>query len=266
MLSMTRDMKALLDEGRQAYVAVVSKEGPHVTPELYAATANDVWFAVAATTLKARVIPDNSRISALVRVGGRSLLVSGTASTYDVRSPADVMRAVKDVEVAKALSGFLLRNAGDLAAFARDAVTGRLGNKVPPRRILIRLRPTRAALVDGSNVVCRIGDWPGTVPDEVQGALDGTRDAVVGWLGPDGAVALPARLDDERAYVPTAVAALAALPTEAKACVVTDDYGAPGPAAKSGTLLRGTGVLRDGAATIDVAKTVTWDGVTTTSA
>jgi hypothetical protein len=266
MLSLTRDMKAVLDEGRQAYVAVVSKDGPHVTPELYAHTGRDLWFAVAATTLKARVLPDNDRVGALVRAGGRSVLVSGTATTYDVRSPADVARAIGDTAVAKALTGFVTRNAADLAAFARDALTGRIGKGVPPRRILIRLRPTRAALLDGTNVVARDGDWPGTVPDTTRPALPGGSDAVVGWLGPDGPVALPARLDGDTAYVPTAAAALAALPGEAPACFVTDDYGAPGPAAKTGTLLRGTGVLRDGVATIEVEKTVTWDGVTTSSA
>ncbi len=148
MLSLTPEMQSVLNEGRQAHVAVVSKDGPHVTPELYAATRNDIWFLVAATTLKARVIPKNDRISALVRAGGRAVLLSGTPATYDVRSPNDIGRAVTDAEVAKALSGFLLRNAGDLAAFAKDTLTGRLGRKLPPRRVLIRLRPTRAALLD----------------------------------------------------------------------------------------------------------------------
>jgi hypothetical protein len=265
MLSLNRDMRSILDEGRQAYVAVATKDGPHVTPELYAATARDVWFLVAATTLKAKVVPRNDRIGALVRTGGRSVLLSGTATTYDVRSPADIGRAVTDPQVAKALTGFLLRNAGDLAAFARDTLTGRLGRKVPPRRVLIRLRPTRAAVLDGVAVTSSLGDWPGATADGGD-ALRGSRDAVLGWLGPDGPVALPARTDGERTYVPPAAAALAALPAEAPACVVYDDYGSPGPAAKSGTLRRGTGTLDpDGAATVAVARTTEWDGIKTST-
>jgi hypothetical protein len=266
MLSLTPEMQSVLTEGRQAHVAVVSKDGPHVTPELYAATRRDIWFLVAATTLKARVIDGNARIGGLVRAGSRAVLLSGPPATYDVRNAADIGRAVTDPEVAKALTGFLLRNAGDLAAFARDTHAGRLGRGIPPRRVLIRLRPTRAALLDGVDVVATLGDWPGT-PGTASGPLDGTRDAVVGWLGPDGPVALPARLDEESrcAAVPVAAAALAGLPEEAPACVVTDDYGRPGPAAKSGTLLRGTGRLRDGTATIEVAKTTSWDGIQTTT-
>lgn len=267
MLSLTRDIRSLLDEGRQAYVAIVTKDGPHVTPELYAVAGDQLWFLVAATTLKAREIPNNTRVSGLVRVGNRAVLLSGTASTYDVRSPADIGRAVSDPTVAKALTGFLLRNAGDLAGFGRDLLSGRLGRGVPPRRVLIRLRPTRVALFDGSRLVTRAGDWPGTVSDvSAPEALHGSRDAAVGWLGPDGPVALPARVDGECAYVPAAAAALAGLPAEARACVVTDDYGRPGPAAKSGTLLRGTGRLdAEGRATIAVAKTTEWDGIKATT-
>lgn len=264
MLSLTNEMRSVLNEGRQAHVAVVSKDGPHVTPELYAVARDTIWFAVAATTLKVKVLPDNPRIGAIVRVGGRSVLLSGDVKTYDVRSPADVLDAVKDPTVAKALTGFLLRNAGDLAAFARDTITGRLGRKVPPRRVLVRLSPTRAALLDGPTVTARVGDWPGDVPERTTETLRGNRDAVVGWLGPDGPVALPARWDERCAYVPAAAAALAGLPREAPACVVVDDYGSPGPAAKSGQLMRGTGKLEDdGTATIDVAKVTSWDGIAT---
>jgi hypothetical protein len=267
MLSLTRDIRSVLDEGRQAYVALVTKDGPHVTPELYAVAGDQLWFLVAATTLKAREIPNNLRVSGLVRVGGRSVLLSGTASTYDVRSAADIGRAVSDPTVARALTGFLLRNAGDLAAFGRDLLSGRLGRGVPPRRVLIRLRPTRAALFDGTALVSRCGDWPGSVTVAgTRESLRGTHDGAVGWLGPDGPVALPARIDGECAYVPAAAATLAGLPAEAPACVVTDDYGRPGPAAKTGTLLRGTGRLdEDGRVTIEVAKTTAWDGIRATT-
>lgn len=264
MLSLTPEMHSVLNEGRQAYTAIVTKDGPHVTPELYAIAGETLWFAVAATTLKARVLPQTPRAGALVRAGNRTVLLSGPVRTYDVRSPRDVGHAITDPAVAKAVTGFLLRNAGDLAAFARDTVAGRLGRRLPPRRVLVRLAPTRAALLDGTRVVASAGDWPGNAAEQAEEALRGTRDAVVGWLGPDGPVALPARCDDEHAYVPAAAAALAGLPREAPACVVEDDYGRPGPAAKSGTLQRGTGRLTgDGRATIDVAKVTSWDGVAT---
>ncbi|HEU0132147.1 MAG TPA: pyridoxamine 5'-phosphate oxidase family protein [Mycobacteriales bacterium] len=267
MLSLTPEMRSVLLEGRQAHVAVTAKDGPHVTPELYAVAGDTLWFLVAATTLKARVIPKNDRIAALVRSAGRAVVLSGDAATYDVRSPHDVLSAVKDPNVAKALSGFLLRNAGDLAAFAKDTLSGRLGRKLPPRRVLVRLRPTRAALLDGAAVTTALGDWPGPQPTDSAEPLAGSKDGVVGWQAPDGPLALPARLTaGDVATVPCALATLAALPSAGPACVVTDDYGRPGPAAKTGTLHRGTGSLAaDGRVTFEVSRTTTWDGVKTST-
>jgi hypothetical protein len=259
-------MRSVLDEGRQAYVAVVTKAGPHVTPELYAAGRDDVWFLAAATTLKVRVAAANDRVGALVRTGGRAVLLSGPVRTYDVRRPADVARAVADPAVTKALTGYLLRNARDLAGFATDTLSGRLGRRPPPRRVLIRLHPTRAALIDGPAVTAAEGDWPGHAAAAGGATPPGDRDAVLGWLGPDGPVALPARAAGDAAYVAPAAAALAALPAEAPACLVTDDYGRPGPAAKTGTLWRGTGELHpDGRVSLTVERTTTWDGVETST-
>jgi hypothetical protein len=49
---------------------------------------------------------------------------------------------------------------------------------------------------------------------------------------------------------------------------VVDEYSAPGPAAKHGTLLRGTGHINDNSGFVDVEpdRLVEWDGVETMSA
>jgi hypothetical protein len=238
MPHLSQEARSILGEGRQAYVAVTSADGPHVTPELYAVAGDDLWFAVAATTLKARVLPDHPRAGALVRAGGRAVVLTGTATTYDVRSPGDIRRAVTDPNVARALTSFVTRNAADLAGFARDAVTLRLGRRLPPRRLLVRLRPDRVTVMPGEG------------------------DAVLGWEAADGPLALPLRWDGATGQLPPDAAR--DLLATAPACVVTDEYNEPGPAAKTGHLRRGTGHLAaDGTVTLDVAKVTTWDGVET---
>jgi hypothetical protein len=238
MPPLPREARSILGEGRQVYVAITSADGPHVTPELYAVAGDDLWFAVAATTLKARVLPAEPAAGALVRAGGRAVVLSGTTTTYDIRSPADVGRAVTDPNVARALTSFVTRNAADLAAFARDAITLRLGRRLPPRRLLVRLRADRVA------VIAALGE------------------AVLGWETPQGPVALPLRWDGAAGHLPSEAAT--GLPPTARACVVTDEYNGPGPAAKTGHLRRGTGHLAaDGTVTLDVAKVTTWDGVAT---
>ena len=262
--------RGLLAEGRQHYVGVLTTGGPHVTPELYAVVGDDLWFATAASTLKTRVIRRDPRVSALVRVGSQSVVVAGETTDFDIGDPMRLASQSRDAwRALQAIGAFTVRNAGDLGAFAVDLASGRLPSRRPPRRVLVRLRPDRWATIDGTQLGATGGDWSGrvTAPDETP-ALEGDTDAVLGWDSPDGVAVLPARAETTRRHA-TASAVLAQLAgitagESANACLVTDDYNAPGPAAKSGLLLRGNGTIAyDGAlarADLDVERTTTWDG------
>src|SRR4051794_9805455 len=90
MTALPDQMLSTLGEGRQAYVAVPSKNGPHVTPELYAWEGGRLWFASATTTLKSRVLPGAERAGAVITTGGRSVLLAGLVETFDLRHPVDL--------------------------------------------------------------------------------------------------------------------------------------------------------------------------------
>jgi hypothetical protein len=84
-----------------------------------------------------------------------------------------------------------------------------------------------------------------------------------------GPVAVPCHWFEQEHHVrvPAGVRELADLPRTFPLGVVVDEYGAPGPAAKAGALLRGRGRWADDPNTIDVEpeRVVTWDGVETAS-
>jgi hypothetical protein len=264
--------RSILAEGRQLHVGIVSERGPHVTPELYAAAGHDIWFTTAATTLKARVIQRDSRMSGLVRVGSRSLVMRGTATSFDLADPRQLASHARDgLKALQGLTSFTMRNAADLTGFARDLVAGRLPSRRPPRRVLVRLRPEAWLVVDGTALVAADGGWPGTGGGVGNSpSLPGRRDAVVGWEAPWGTLLLPARAEsDTAATVPAVAARLGGVETgaTARACLTTDDYAAPGPAAKTGTLLRGTAALQlddaIGRFALEADRRTTWDGVAT---
>ena len=219
--------RSLLAEGRQLYVGVLTTTGPHVTPELYSADDRDIWFMTAADTVKTRVIRRDPRVSAVLRIGSRALLLSGTVTDYDLAAPRALLRQSQHAVAAlAALSSYAARNAADLAAFARDLALGRLPSRLPPRRVLMRLRPDDSALLD-------------------DGAdLAGDADCAVGVETEDGALVLPGRTDEamSTATVPLSPVQRADVPfdTKVRGCLVVDDYGAPGPAAKRGELIRGS--------------------------
>ena len=218
--------RSLLAEGRQLHVGVLTTTGPHVTPELYSADDRDIWFLTAADTVKTRVVRRDPRVSAVLRVGSRSLLVSGTVTDYDVGAPLALLRQSRHALAAlAALTSYTVRNAVDLAAFARDLAAGRLPSRLPPRRVLMRLRPDDATLLDSA------------------AELTGDTDCVVGVETDAGVLVLPGRTDNamSTASVPLEPVTLSGVPldTDVRGCLVVDDYRAPGPAAKRGQLIRG---------------------------
>ena len=98
MLDLVTDV---LGGAEQVYVAIRTRSGPHVTPELSPSAAAGSCASPRAATLKAKVDPASPATAV------RSPLLAAT-------SPAGVARFVRD-------------NASELAGAAVDLFTGRLG-------------------------------------------------------------------------------------------------------------------------------------------
>lgn len=256
--------RSLLHHGRQAHVVVASANGPHVTPELFGWSDGRVWFAVAATTLKAKVLARRPEAGVVVATQGRSLLLSGPVERMDVLDPLPlVAHPGRTLGALRAGVRYGVRNAADLVAFVGDAASGKLGRRLPPRRVLFALDPAAGACVENDVVVEAWGAWEGLDTTVVAHPAPGGVPAVVAV---DGAVGLPGRWFPERvqAQVPPGLLGLVERPSMFPLGVVVDDYGAPGPAAKQGTLLRGTGRVTDPAAgviTVVPDRIIDWDGV-----
>lgn len=261
--------RSVLEQGRHVYVAVAAPAGPHVTPELYSVSDGRVWFWSAHDTVKAKVLAADSRAAAVVSSNGRTVIMTGHVQRFDPKDVRALPRALKDpVALGRATVRFGLRNAADLGAFATDFVSGRLGRSLPPRRVLLGLKPSRLAVVDNGRVLFALGDWGNPAPEATEPVTQGHREAVLAWETDAGPVALPGRVDlaEHRAWVAPALRELADLPSPARAAVVVDDYVAPGPAAKEGTLLRGTGTLHEGGRVeIEPERTTDWSGVHTST-
>ena len=269
---------SILSEARQVHVAVSSTNGPHVTPELFAWSGGRLWFASSVDTLKAAVLRRDSAIGAVVSIPGRSVVVAGEAEAFDPTAPVDLVgRACGLPSAARALASFTVRNAPDLLAFASDTLTGRLGWRVPSPRILFAIEPQHVVVLENDAVVDAAGDWaslhldPSADPLVVEdppavGVPIGGQPAVLAIPGP---IALPGRWFAAEQQVFVAPALRPLVPSgELELSVVVDDYSAPGPAAKQGTLVRGRGRLRpdgSGFVTVDPDRSVEWDGVDTTA-
>jgi len=242
-------VRSILELGKQVYVAVAAPAGPHVTPELYSVADGRLWFWTAHTTVKAKTLAEDQRIGAVVVGRGRSVVLHGRAERFDPKDLASLPRAIRQPRaIGRAAVRFGLRNAADLGAFATDFVSGRLGRSLPPRRVLFGIHVDEAHVVDGP-------------------PSGGAEDAVIAWETDGGPRAFPCRVErgERKLWLRTELPGIAALPSPARVGVVLDDYVAPGPAAKRGTLLRGTATLdpTDGSVDLVPERTTAWQGVAT---
>lgn len=263
------DIASILGAARQAYVAVDSKGGPHVTPQLYGLADGNLWFFAAATTLKAKVLRREPRVGVMVRQHDRAVVVGGTV---DVLDPADVGSILEQFphwrRTAGGVASFTLRNAADLAGFVTDTVRRRAGRIPPPRRVLFSVRPERMALIEGGAVTRVSGDWPGRgIAAAADGGPGPEANVAIAYSSPLGPLALPAAWDDgaHTATLPSRLAEVASLPDASGMSVVFDEYGRPGPGGKRGLLLRGDGRLDGKAGRVSFTPDhgVRWDGVHT---
>lgn len=222
-----------------AYLAVETSRGPHVTPVLFAATADRLWFGVGRGTLKARAIAKRPAVAVVVADGDVSVAIRGQAALLD-RLPPSVTELAR---APFALPVFATRNALEMAAFARDVVGQRgSGSALSP----VSVRPESVDVVEG---------WPAN--------------GVLGWIGDQGPIALPATWDPEahRARVPAAPFRAGGDARRSPACVCLDQSDGRGPLAKRGTLLRGIGQARirgeTAVVTLAVERVTRWRGFAT---
>jgi hypothetical protein len=260
------EIDQVLQEGRQAHVAIVSERGPHVTPELYAWAEGRLWFWFARTTLKAKVLATRPQAAVLVSAGGRSALLVGDVDLMDPGRPSTLLGTPRRaLRATRAIGGYAVRNAPDLGAFVRDLGTGRLGWRPPPARVLASLEPRRSAVILDGRVTASDGfelrtrdrgpeDGSRTGGEQVVAGLPGPGVAPASWFADEAELWMdPALLDSFGVEGQTSIA------------IVADEYVAPGPAAKVGTLARGSarrprgrGMLK-----VDIDTLTSWEGIET---
>lgn len=280
--SLPASARPLLSRPRLAYVGIITKRGPHVTPELYTFFAGRIWIATARRTLKARVLSTDGRVGVLFKHGAKSLLVEGIVGKLDPLDPLDSLKAWRDAAVAPlAMASFGLRNASHLAGLFADPSA--LPHSPDTVRAPIAIRPERAVLLDGWRVATTIGRWDGRrtphaepsdgdgvdLPPTFARIADGISAAVLGWERDGVALPLPALWngDSSTASTPSELMALVGGADRTRACVALEESAGRRLDDKEGLLLRGEATAStDGPVVevaLDVSRATHWEGADT---
>src|SRR5947199_205885 len=120
-MSNSFDLHTVLAQAPQLYLALPLDSGPHVTPELFTTDDERLICAVAATTLKARILSDRSDVAFAARAGERAVVGRGTATVLDALSPRSVVGAgAKAVTAPLDAARFVAENAVELSGAVVD--------------------------------------------------------------------------------------------------------------------------------------------------
>ncbi|HUR06471.1 MAG TPA: hypothetical protein VM347_28250 [Nonomuraea sp.] len=292
-ISMLRALHPVLEAADQLYVAVRTKAGPHVTPELLSLAGDRIICLAAASTVKVKRVQADG-IAAFAALGADGWC--SALASVEVLDPMDPGAALSTPALAagspRAVAGFLRSNARELSGAAMDFVRGRLG-AMPPHRVLLALTPLAASVAAGDGGLAHHG-WSsvaprsqftqrfsseGADPDRKTPSLHDlgplaelveSGPAVLGWLRSDGApLALPVQWDAQRsrATLPASMFEACGAAPASPGCVTFDGWSGLGPSGKQGVMLRGDGAAeRDGDAmsvAITTDRATTWDGIAT---
>ncbi|HEX7167788.1 MAG TPA: pyridoxamine 5'-phosphate oxidase family protein [Acidimicrobiales bacterium] len=272
------DLSAVLDASRSLRVAVASKKGPHVTPELFVVLDGRIWSFTAASSLKVRVARGSSRVGIAVGgddrdtdSGGR-LVLGANVTVLDPARPIAAVASGFAIDVPRVIAAFASRHAFEIAGGAVDVVLGSFG-LVPGRWVLLAFDVDAVAVLGRGGMMRAEGWSPGTatftptedaddadadaddaddavaidvpvdaIPSPVRHLLD--RDvATLGWNTTSGPIALPVAWDGatSTATVDGGVFTAVGAAKRGPAALTFDEWVAPGPAGKRGVMLRGDG-------------------------
>jgi hypothetical protein len=270
-VTLTPQVRRVLEDGVLCHVAARTRSGPHVTPMVYAVAGDRLWVTTSRGSTKARAWRTDDRVAGLVRGRDDAFAFAGRVATHDVLDPATWFRsAVEAPLVTLASARFATRNARFFAGYAVDANHVPLA-WTPPGRVFAELRFERWALLRAGLVEDTMGEWPfgevattsrrrgasgshpfADAPGDVAAAIGRAGDGALALDGSAGPVVLPARwaLDGRgvTASLGAAVLALAGSRSGAPAALEIDRASTWRARDMIGAMIRGRAEVRSATA------------------
>jgi hypothetical protein len=156
-----RSAREILDQGTLCYLAVRTREGPHLTPVVFVLDGGRIWLTTSRASVKARALRQDPDVAGMVRLGSSVVTFLGRARTYDALDPLSwPSAAVAGPRLVRAATRFSLKNARFFAGYAVDARRVPLV-WTPPGRIFVGIEVVAGAVLDVARgaVPERWGDW-----------------------------------------------------------------------------------------------------------
>jgi hypothetical protein len=221
---------------------------PLVNPAAFHFAAGSLWMTTSRFAAKILSAKRDPRAAFLVDSGAQALLLRGALEAYDPLSVSSQVRAILDGPgYFLGMAGYALKNAPYFAGYLLD-MTHIPREWLPYNRVVLRLRPSDAELMDVSPYPAAQAARVPAVPAEVSRRLAGVPRGYACWLEGGMPVIRPALWEVERGAVTVAPSAGRIRPGSVGALVVESHHRFR-PSLMVGACMRGTfGPATDGSA------------------
>jgi hypothetical protein len=205
-MRLTSDARAILGQGSIGMLALRAGRLPLVNPAVFSFVSGSLWMTTSRFAAKTMLARREPRAAFLVDGGSRTVLVRGTIEVFDPLSISSQVRAMLDGPgYVLGMAGYALKNAPFVAGYVLD-VTRLPREWLPYNRVVMRLRPSDAEVIEGIEFPAAQAARVPAVPAEVSRRLAGVSRGYACWIEGGMPVIRPAFWEVDRGQVTVAPA------------------------------------------------------------
>jgi hypothetical protein len=181
-MKLTSDARAILGQSAIGMLALRAGRLPIVNPAVFSFASGSLWMTTSRFAAKTVLARRDPRAAFLVDGGSRALLLRGALEVYDPLSVSSQVRAMLDGPgYFLGMAGYALKNAPFVAGYLLDIA--RLPREwLPYNRVVLRLRPSDADVIDGVQFPAAQAARVPAVPAEVSRRLAGVSRGYACWI------------------------------------------------------------------------------------
>src|ERR1700682_3119845 len=205
-MRLTSDAHAILGQARIGMLALRAGRLPLVNPAVFSFAAGSLWLTTSRFAAKTMLARRDPRAGFLVDGGSQALLLRGAIEVFDPRSLSSQVRAMLDGPgYVLGMAGYALKNAPFVAGYMLD-ITSLPREWLPYNRVVLRLRPSHADIIEGVRFPAAQAARVPAVPAEVSSRLTGVSRGYACWIEGGMPFIVPAFWEVDRGQVTVAPA------------------------------------------------------------
>jgi hypothetical protein len=200
-MRLTSEAHAILGQAQIGMLALRAGRLPLVNPAVFSFASGSLWLTTSRFAAKTMLARRDPRAGFLVDGGSRALLLRGAIEVFDPRSLSSQVRAMLDGPgYVLGMAGYALKNAPFVAGYMLD-ITSLPREWLPYNRVVLRLRPSHADIIEGVQFPAAQAARVPAVPAEVSRRLAGVSRGYACWIEAGMPFIVPAFWEVERGQV-----------------------------------------------------------------